>query len=293
MRIAVTGGSGFIGSRLAVKLAQLGHQVTAVDIKPSSLPGCALKLADLTDMKQTIEALKDTDVVYHLGGFVLEGVRKNPCAGTTLNVNGTLNVLEACKANQIKKVLFASTFYVYDGIPDTATVNEDSPLDLLKMELFGATKLMSEALIKEYTKKGGLEYVILRLGSVYGPGNCTNVVRTFVESALAGKSMDVWGSGKRSNQYTLLDDVVDGCILALDKVNETYNLISPERTSIKELADLLEKKYHFQVSFDATKKEGASTAYMSAQKAIEKLGWKPTTLEKGVEKTVAEIKRAA
>ena len=291
MRIAVTGGSGFIGNRLVKKLTDMGHQVVVIDIvEPPTKSDVEVKIVDVMDFQQTKSALKGVDVVYHLVGMVVNTTRKNPYKAVLLHSEGTANVLEACRANDVKKILYASTFYVYDGMDEKMVVNEETPLNILNMELFGSTKLLGEAMIKDYSRKYGLEYVILRFGSAYGIGGCSNVVLTFIDLGLKGEPIEVWGQGKRRNQYTYVDDIAEGCALAMDKTDETYNLISPEETATGELAELLKRKYGFEVVYNPVQKEGPSMPYMSSRKAILELGWKPTPLEKGTQKITSEIK---
>jgi len=286
----VTGGSGFIGSRLVKKLVERSYEVTSIDVNgPSELDkNHTFVQCDLLDYSSAKSVLHGFDVLYHLAGCVLESVRKNPFTGSATNVDITRNVLEACRVNKIEKVLFASSFYVYDGISDRMIVNEETPLNTLNMELFAATKAFGESLLKEYHRKYGVNYVILRYGSAYGLGNCSNVVKTFLEAGWNKQPIEVWGQGKRRNQYTYVDDLAEGSVLALNKVNEVYNLISPEETTIRELTELLQKKYGFETVFNTKRPEGASMPYMSSRKAIKELYWKPISLEEGIESMVKE-----
>lgn len=291
MKIAVTGGSGFIGTRLVKKLIDMGEQVVVIDlVEPRTKSDVEVRITDVMDFQHTKAALKGVDVVFHLVGMVVKTTRKNPYKAVLLHSEGTANVIEACKANDIKKILYASTFYVYDGISEKMIVNEETTLDILNMELFGSTKLLGEAMIKDYSRKYGLEYVILRFGSAYGAGGCSNVILTFIGSGLKGEPIEVWGRGKRRNQYTLVDDIAEGCLLAMDRTYETYNLASPEETSTGELAELLKRKYGFEVVYNPIQKEGPSMPYMSSRKAITELGWRPTPLEKGIEQVMSELK---
>jgi len=291
VKVAVTGGSGFIGTRLVKKLIDVGHKVVVIDlIEPETKSDVNVRITDLMDFQQTKAALKGVDVVYHLAGMVVNTTRKNPYKAVLLHSEGTVNVIEACRTNDIKKMFYASTFYVYDGISEKMLVNEETPLDILNMELFGSTKLLGEAIIKDYSRKYGLEYVIFRFGSAYGTGRCSNVILTFIDLGLKGEPIEVWGQGKRRNQYTFVDDIAEGCLLAMDRTNETYNLISPEETSTGELAELLKKKYGFEVVYNTIQKEGPSMPYMSSRKAILELGWKTTPLEKSIDQIMSGIK---
>jgi nucleoside-diphosphate-sugar epimerase len=106
---------------------------------------------------------------------------------------------------------------------------------------------------------------------------------------LLGETIVVWGQGARRNQYTHRDDIVDGIIAGMLQPKETFNLISPEVSTTRELVDLLAAEFGFRVEFDVSRKEGASMPYMSPAKAIQRLGWTPMSLREGVLKTMREI----
>lgn len=291
MKIAVTGGSGFIGNRLVKRLLKEGFNVVNLDIKefPDKNINVETRIVDITKFEEVKNALKDVSLVYHLAGPVLETVRKEPYKSTVLATLGTLNVLEACRVNKIQKIIYSSTFYVYDGLNSKLVVNEESDINILKAELFGALKLKGESLIREYSRKFGIDYVILRFGSAFGPGNSSNVIITFLDLARKGEPIEIWGPGKRKNQYTYVDDIADGCVKAMNKVNETYNLIHPEQVSTGQLGQLLQKKHNFRIFFNTVQKEGSDMPYMSSLKAMTELGWKPIPLEEALDRTVNEI----
>jgi UDP-glucose 4-epimerase len=293
MKIAVTGGAGFIGSRLVEKLTRGGHTTSVIDITaPENNGGFSFNKTDITDLEATKSAIAGNEVVYHLAGAVLDGVRRSPFTGTELNVSGTLNILEGCRVNDVKKIIFASTFYVYDGIDPSALVDENTSLNGNGMELFGASKLIGENIVRTYSQKYGIQFVILRFGSAYGAGNCSNIIKTFLESGIQGKPTVVWGRGHRWNQYTYVGDIADGCVLSLQEKNEIFNLISPEQTSIRELADLVKETLNLEVAFDLNKKEGSSMPYMSSEKARVKLKWKPLAVKEGIQRTTAEMRNS-
>jgi len=291
MKILVTGGAGFIGSALVSRLKARGHTVVVADIRESQNSEVESRSVNILELEQVKGSLKGVDLVYHLAGPVLEFCRRNPYEASLLQMTGTLNVLEACRLQKVSKVILASSFYVYDGLPESMIVNEASPLDITRMELFGAIKFMAEKLVQTYAAKYGLEYVILRFGSAYGLGDCSNVVKTFLEAGLRAEPIEVWGKGLRRNQYTYVEDIAEGCVLALDRRNEIYNLISPEETTTGDLARLLQRKFGFDVVFNEAYPEGPSMPYMSSRKAIQQLGWSPTSLEEAVEK-MARIVRS-
>jgi UDP-glucose 4-epimerase len=287
MRVVVTGGAGYIGSALVAALRS-AHQVWSFDIAPGP-DVLEVDLLKSGQFAQALESLLPIDAVYHLAGPVVEKVRKQVALGTTLQVQGTLEVLEACRQLNVRKVLLASSFYVFAGLPEDAVANEETLLDLGPVEVFGAAKLMAERLVRAYTVSYGIEHVIFRFGSVYGHNPRaagSNVIGTFLERGFAREPIVIWGPGRRRNQYTLLDDVVAGCVAALGARNETFNLVSPYEATTGELAALLRARYGFEIVFDPDKPEGPSMAFMVSRKAVRQLGWRPTPLEVGIKRTV-------
>lgn len=288
MHIVITGGSGLIGSRLARRLAQHGNEVTTIDIVPHEVEGCRALQESVLDPQAMRECLRGADAVVHLAGFVRDGMVRRPAEGTTLEGQGTLNVLEACHHNRVPQLLYASSFYVYDGLPSIETVDEDTRLDPRDMELFGAVKMMGEVLCREYERRGELRCTALRFGPVYGPG-CSSAVGTFTTAGLRGEVIEVWGRGERRNQYTYVGDVVDAIEAALECPGDTYAVVSPESTSLAELAQLLEEEFGFETRFDTARDEGPSFPYISAERTMKALGWQPIDLRDGVRRTVREL----
>lgn len=288
MRVAVTGGLGLIGSVITRKLVELGCDVTVVDIRKSHVSeGAELCMADVTNFDQIVQALNDVDVVYHLAGTVLNASRRNPHLAVRLDILGTANILEASVKNGVEKVIYASSFYAYDGLPKNLQVAESERSDIFKTEMFGVVKLVGERLILEYNRRYGLKYGILRYGPVYGPSDrCTCVIHDFVSKGVRHEPLIIWGRGERKNQYTYVEDVADGSLAVLRFGNDMFNLISPEQVTIRQMAELLAEKYGFKVEYDLSKHEGPSLPFISPKKAIDKLGWRPTPLEKGIHKVI-------
>lgn len=290
MRIAVTGGSGFIGGSIVQKLLEKGHQVTILDLKQPLGSGAGeFRKTDVGNLDEVMVALKDMDCVYHVAGALAETMRKTPYQDCQLQLNGTLNVLEASRLLQVQKVLLASSYYVYGGLEPNLVVDEKTRLSLGEMEVFGASKLMAEVLAREYSRRYGLDCIILRYGSAYGYAERSNVIKAILEAGLEGKTHEIWGEGKRRTQYTYIDDIAAGSVLALEGSSQTYNLISPQTITARELADLLQQKYGFNFVFAPAHPEGPTMAYISPQKAMQELGWQPIPLELGIEKTMAEL----
>ena len=295
MRICVTGGLGFIGSYTVRELIKQGYEVIVLDVRSGKVPENAeLIIADITDYKQVLQALSETEanIVLHLAGTVLNIARKNPHLATRLDILGTANILEACARSDVEKIIYASSFYIYDGLSPNIRVNEKDHSNIFRAEMFGVVKLVGERLIYEYVKRYNLKYVILRYGPVYGPHErCSSLIYEFIKEGLKGKPIVVWGKGERKNQYTYIEDIALGNVKAINAENEIYNLISPRQYTIREIAEMLRRKYGFKVEYDLSKKEGPSMPYISSKKAIEKLNWNPVSLEEGIEKTLRELRK--
>jgi UDP-glucose 4-epimerase len=292
MRIIVTGGAGFIGSRLLAELSAAGHEVTAVDLVARPLPGVTWHLESVLDATAMNRVIRAADAVIHLAGPVRDGMRRVPYQASMLQVQGTLNVLDACHHNSVPHLLFASSFYVYHGLPEAPAVDEAVAGDSGRMELFGAAKLLCEGLCREYTRQYGLRHTILRLGSAYGPGG-SNVVRSFIEAGLQGQALVVWGAGRRRNQYTYVGDLARGICAALHRPNETFNLIASEVRTTADLAEELGRALGVDVCYERSRPEEPNLPYMDSRRALDVLGWRPTPLQEGLAATIAALQTAA
>ena len=290
MKVVVTGGAGFIGRPTVRQLREAGHEIQVIDVRPQERGD---RRIDVLDYHEVRAAIAGAEVVYHLAGPVLDMSRRDPYNSSRLQFQGTLNLLEASIAEKVSKVIVASSFYVYDGIPPDDIVNEYSPLNSSEMELFGALKVMAEQLTLAFHRRFGLPYVILRFGSAFGGGEGSNLIQTFFEAGLQGEVLEVWGPGERLNQYTYIEDLAAGCVAALRVEDEIVNLISPEETSTGEVARLMEQRYGFEARFLVDKPEGASVPYMSSRKAVRQLGWQPTPLAEALDRLHCELRERA
>lgn len=291
MKALVTGGAGFIGSRLIAKVRSQGGEAVGLDVRPSAY----CMEGDVRKVEDVVAAMGKCDVVYHLAGPVVETVRKNLYESLDLQMAGTLAVMEAARRQKRPpKVIVASSFYVYAGQSADTVVNEQTTLDLRETDAFGASKLMTERIARAFGETYGVKWVALRFGSVYGYGDCSNVVKTFLEAGLRRETVEIWGRGLRKNQYTYVDDVVEGCYRAAELENVIVNLVAPEVVTTASLADLLRSLYGFDnVVFNEDKAEGGSMAWMASHKAQELLGWMPQSLYDGVHKMMEDLQDAA
>jgi UDP-glucose 4-epimerase len=273
------------------ELQAAGHEAVAADLRETDgLPGL-MRCVDVLDVEQVKAAVGGADVVYHLAGPVLEAARRDPFWSSQLQLAGTLNALEACHSAGVPKIVLASSFYVYDGLPTDGIVNETSRLDPSKMELFGSLKVAAEQLVLGYARKFRLRFVILRFGSAYGWGEGSNLVQAFLKAGMDGRVLEVWGHGLRSNQYTYVRDIARGSLPALEIDNEIVNLVSPDEMSTGELAAAMCMRFGFEMRLLTDRPEGSDFPYISPRKAIRQLRWVTTPIEEALDALVEQQRR--
>ena len=240
--------------------------------------------------------MANVECIYHLAGPTAGLIRSSPAEACSNQIVGTFNILDAMVHHKVKRFVLASSFYVYEGITEESSVNEKTPLPGLTMGIFGLSKVMAERAVHVYAQRYGIEAVILRFGSAYGPGSSSNAIGEFVRDGLKQQGIQVWGKGNRKNQYTHVDDLVAGMNLALNCSPMTLNLISPQITTTLDLAQLLSSEFGFQFSMLPDRVEAPSFPYMSSH-AAQRLDWTPRKLEDAIHQVVdaaqAEIKAAA
>jgi UDP-glucose 4-epimerase len=294
MHVLVTGGAGFIGSWVVRRLQQRGDTVTVLDVMspddgagPAPAGGVDFVKGSVLDPDAVHESVRASDAVVHLAGFVRSGMCKQPYEGASLQLQGTLNVLEACRTHCVRRLGYASSFYVYDGLPPEDTVDETTPLDPAVMELFGSAKFMGELLCAEYARHDRPEVTTFRIGPAYG-GQGSSAMDDFVEAGLRGETIEIWGRGKRRNQYTFVGDVADAIVAGLDHGGGTYNVVSPEAIRLQDLAEML-KEYQIKATFDPSRPEGPSLPYIRSDRAATELGWRPWPVAVGLRHVVQTL----
>jgi UDP-glucose 4-epimerase len=242
MHVLVTGGAGFIGSHLVRRLASDRNiSVTVLDNlhrgRLEDLADCLEDIwfleADIRDSRALREAMSGVDIVYHLAAqsSVMNSASDASYTLST-NVAGTSNVLQAAKFNKVKRVVFASSREVY-GDPAHLPVHETAPLK--PKNSYGASKATGETYCDIFGV--GLEAVILRLANVYGPGDRDRVIPIFIESALEGRPLQLYG-GDQILDFVWIGTVVEALMTAGfgDLIEGPLNIGSGKGTTISELA---------------------------------------------------------
>ena len=238
MRIFVTGGAGFIGINLCKKLTSL-HKVTVYDNFLNSneenfpvMANTTLVVGDILDNSKLLDSMKNHDFVIHLAAKtdVLDSVN-NPNDTFQTNVQGTQNVLNSCKFNNISKIIVTSSAALYknsaNSVDETSTVEPLSP--------YGQSKLDME----KFTIQSKISYVILRLFNVYGNRQTNGVIANFKKNISENKPLTIFGDGNAIRDFIHVDDVVDGIILSIESKSGIYNIAGGTGISINNLAKLM------------------------------------------------------
>ena len=207
MKTTVFGGSGLIGSHVADRLTEVGYDVTIFDLKPSPylLPGQEIIIGDILDKKAVSDAVKGCDYIYNFAGMAdLDAATTEPLRTIEQNIVGTAILLEATLRSRAKRFIQASTIYVYS---DTGG-------------FYRCSKQAAELYVEEYNRKFGLEYTILRYGTVYGPrADSRNSIYRYLKQALDEGRIDCGGTGDETREYI---HVRDAAQLSVDILADKY-----------------------------------------------------------------------
>lgn len=283
-RIVVTGGSGFIGSHLVDCLIDKGHDVTIVDIaEPKWNNKHALwKNVDILDLNNLTEAFLGQEFIFHLAAEAnVDVIHRAPVISAAVNVQGTVNVLEAARQNKCRRVLFASTEWVY-GAAEADVVDETAKLyPPVPNHLYTGQKIAGEFILQGYQKQYGVNYTIMRFGIPFGPrARKETVTCKFLLEALWGGTITLNAGGRQFRQFICVTDLAEGCAACLDEAarNEIINLNGAEKVTVRRIAETL-KKYidiPFKVQINDEGRVGDFEGRMvNSDKAWCLIGWRP------------------
>ena len=228
-KAVVVGGSGFIGSHVADHLSDAGYQVTIYDKTKSQWlrNDQEIIIGDVEDSEKLNQAIVDAEVVYNFAALSdINQALKQPLKTININIVGNLNVLEACRANKVKRFIYASTVYVHSR----------------EGGFYRCSKQASEAYVEEYQKIYGLDYTILRYGSLYGPrADKTNGLYRVVQSALKNGVVSYEGDIDAMREYIHVEDAARASIKALNDefINESVVLTGQEPMKVIDMLKIL------------------------------------------------------
>jgi UDP-glucose 4-epimerase len=313
-RAMVTGGLGFIGSNLAMRLLELGASVLVVDslipetganrfnLEPvQDHPRLSVRTVDVRDVLAMERLVRDQAVIFNLAGLVshIDSMR-DPFTDLEINCRSQLGLLEACRHNAPDtKVLFASTRQIYGRVPEEQLpVDERQPPN--PVDVNGINKLAGERYHVLYNNVYGIHTSVLRLTNTYGPrmlvkNNRQTAIGWLIRQALDDEDITVFGDGAQLRDFTYVDDVVDAFLLAgsSDSSNgQVFNIGASEPISLREVTELLIEvagtgSYHLQPFPAERKLIDIGSIYVDDRKIRRVLKWRPRVdLREGLSRTV-------
>jgi UDP-glucose 4-epimerase len=305
----VTGGAGFIGSTLAIALAERGATVRAVD---AMIPGhggnlfnlepvkgrVAIDVADIRDQDAMNRAVRGQDIVFHLAGQMDHVLSlTDPFPDIDINIKGTTVLMEALKRhNPGARVVYTGTRGEY-GSADSVPVAEDAPTN--PRGLHEISNLAAVKIVEMYGRLHGIRGTMLRLSNIYGPRaqmrhSRYGVVNWFVRLALDGAVIPVFGDGKILRDFLYVDDCVEAILLAAGSdvaLGEVLNVGGGDPTTFREVAETLSSltgaRWEFAPFSAERKAQEPGDFYSDISKIRRVLGWRPVTpLREGLQRTL-------
>jgi len=288
-RILVTGGAGFIGSNLVAALVNKGNELIVLDNLSSGyrsnldpFPSVRLIEKDIRDHDAVKEAVKGCEIIFHLAASV--GNKRSiddPLYDASINVLGTLNVLEASRDAGVKKIVVSSSAGIFGELKHLP-IKEDHPAE--PDSPYGCTKLCEEKLSLAYSKLYSAEVVCLRYFNVYGPNQrydaYGNAIPIFVFRMLRGEPLYIYGTGEQTRDFVHVDDVVSANILAAttSSVSGVFNIASGKSITINRLVELIVEYGNARNVIEYTDKRPGDVLHSLADidSASRNLGYSPT-----------------
>ncbi len=303
MRYLITGGGGFIGSNIAAELVKQGHQVRILD---NFSTGRRQNLAEIENQVEIIEgdirdfwtvreAVDGVDYILHQAALpsVPRSI-KNPLTSNAVNVEGTLNLLEAAKISKVKRFVMASSSSVYGDTP-TLPKHEEMPPDPLSP--YAVSKLTNEKYCKVFYDLYGLETVCLRYFNIFGPrqdpkSEYAAVVPKFITALMKGQQPVVFGDGSQSRDFTFIDNAVNANLLATTakaSPGKYYNIACGGQFTLNQLLDLLREiiGVKIEAKYDAPRRGDIKHSYADIQRARKDLNYNVSVdFREGLKRTV-------
>jgi nucleoside-diphosphate-sugar epimerase len=240
--VLVTGGAGFIGGHIAETLLSQGYGVRILDREASATAGADSVRADVRDRESVERAMEGAEFVFHQAAQVaiLRSIQ-DPTETNEINVAGTLNVLDAARKANVRKVVFASSSSVYGNVPEEELpIREDRVLSPLSP--YAASKLAAEHYCRVYGEVYGLPTICLRYLNVYGPRQSPDspyaaAIPRFIDTITKGGRPTVYGDGRQTRDFVFVKDVVQANLLAMesDVRNGVFNVGTGVPVTLNEL----------------------------------------------------------
>jgi UDP-glucose 4-epimerase len=284
MRVAVTGGGGFIGSHVVDHLLAAGHEVRVIDAAPQwRHPSAEYRTVDLLRSDLLDAVLAGQQAVFHLAGAAdVNDVAADPVRAVRLNVEGTARVLQAARLAGVGRVVLASTVWVYGATVGQGERTESAAVDLARAgHVYVSTKLAAELLVHSYREMYGQESTILRYGIPYGPRmRDALVVARFVRAAQDGQPIRIAGTGEQQRSYVYVEDLADAHVRSLlpAAAGRTIALEGGTPVSVREIAETVRSLVRpVPVEYGPARAADYQGMSVSSALAKELLDWSPVT----------------
>ena len=311
-KILVTGGAGFIGSHLSDELLSRGYQVTVLDnLRNGSLQNldsarqhASFKFVkgDILNNSDCLESTKEIDCVFHLACLGVRHSLHSPLENHRVNAEGTLNVLDACLKNKIKRFYYISTSEIYGGA-DTFPISEATlPMPFT---VYGASKLAGEHYTQAYQKYFGLKITILRIFNNYGPrahyeGDAGEIIPRTIVYALNDQRPVIFGDGSITRDFFYVKDTASALAGLLDIAGlegMTMNIGTGKEYSLKEIVEkvlILTGKKELGIEYIAARPADVPRLWVNAEKFKRLTGFVPKfTFADGLLETIEYYKKLA
>jgi UDP-glucose 4-epimerase len=296
MRMVVTGGAGFVGRHVVAAVLDAGHDCLVVDVAP--LPptlvdaGADFRMCSIASVADIRRAFRSADVVLHLAGVGdVDRAASQPALAAELNVVGSVNVAEACLAEGVGRLVYASTWEVY-GRPWYEPIDESHPTN--PTHPYSITKLAGERILLAYDALRDLPIVALRLGTVYGNGMRPNTVFSrFIRHALRGEVLTISGDGLQHRQFTHSSDIGSAFVAAAESGlrHEVMNIVAEQTVTIRQLAEMVVMHAPAPLAYGEPRPGDPSPALVSSARARALIGWQPRVpFEAGLRALVEEYR---
>ena len=285
MKVVVTGGAGFMGSHLTEALTKKGD-VVVFDNFSSGKQEFLKKIdvgiiqGDIRNFKEVREASREANVVYHFAADPdVKRSSSEPLENFRVDVSGSLNVLEACRLNDVKQIVFASSSVVYGNAK--MPTPEEAPI--APISNYGAAKAASEFYVSTYSQLYGIKATVLRYANIIGPRLTHGVIYDFYCKLKKNpKQLEILGDGNQKKSYLHVVDAIDATLMAAQKTGKysLFNVGSEETITVKKISRLVVstlglKDVQYKYTGGRTGWPGDVPIMLLSIEKIKSLGWKP------------------
>jgi len=293
MTVLVTGGSGFIGSHIVDKLVEQRYTVRVFDERKPLRDDVEWIKGNLLNENEVLEACKDIEKVYHFAAIADVNVAlTHPKLCIEVNEIGTLNLLKAATAREVKRFILASTTWVYGRAE--GVVDEETPIPPPD-HMYTKTKIGQEHLVIAWHGQSGLPYTILRYGIPYGPRMRANMaIATFVSKAMHKEPIPIFGDGCQGRCFIQIEDLANGSLAALTVAaeNQILNISSSEFVTINQIVEALKEHFPDLLTRQLPERpQDFRGNVVSIEKAKKTIKWMPKiSFKKGLESYIEHVK---